>query len=180
MPQLLEAEGGITLAEENLRRTLAACAAFRTWCGVDTAEEALARVYVDDLPADERGLAARSREQLTALRPFALIDTGKQSGYTRGRVGTGTYVEAGTLAIVLEENVPEELAGDTANLARRFKNVLGNVIDELLALAYGAGYLAIDMLTLHGPVRCTTDDVAGEGDHQFAALEVRHGVGLQQ
>jgi hypothetical protein len=177
--RLEPATGGITLCEEHLRRTLADCPRFRAWCGADNQAQALARIHFDDLPAPEDGAAALSEDQIIALRPFALIETGKQGGYSRGRVATETYVEAGLLWIVLEENVPADLAQHTAALARKFKNTLGQIIAELLALAYEPDYLAIDQLTLHGPVRCTPETIVGEGDHQFAALEVRHGVGQQ-
>ena len=100
--RLEPATGGITLCEEHLRRTLADCPRFRAWCGADNQAQALARIHFDDLPAPEDGAAALSEDQIIALRPFALIETGKQGGYSRGRVATETYVEAGLLWIVLE------------------------------------------------------------------------------
>lgn len=174
------AEGGITLAEENLARTLAACARFQTWCGVASAGLALARIYFDALPLPENDKSAMARDQIVGLRPFALISTNPQNGYSRGRVGTQTYAEAGSLMVVLEENVPLALAADDAAAARAFKNTLGVILGELLELAYDATYLAIDQLTLNGPVRCHPDDVVGEGDHQFAGLAVNFGVGQQR
>lgn len=174
------AEGGITLAEENLARTLAACARFQTWCGVANETAALARIHFDALPVPENQRSVLSRDQIEGLRPFALIGTNPQGGYSRGRVATETYAEAGSLTIVLEENVPERLAHDDAAAARAFKNMLGVILGELLALAYEPTYLAIDQVTLQGPLRCHPDDVVGQGDHQFAGLAVSYGVGQQK
>lgn len=174
------AEGGISLAEENLARTLADCARFQSWAGATNRAQALKRIYFDSLPPPEADKAAHSRDSIEKLRPFALISTNLQNGYSRGRVGTQTYAEAGNLMIVFEEGVPDSLAADDAAAARKFKNTLGVIMDELLVLAYQATYLAIDQLTLQGPVRCHPDDVEGQGDHQFAGLAVSFGVGQQR
>lgn len=172
------AEGGISLAEENLARTLSDCARFRAWAGANNQAQALKRIYFDALPPPEGDRAAHTRDSIEKLRPFAMISTIPQNGYSRGRVGTETYAEAGNLIIVLEENVPDNLAADDAAASRRFKNTLGVIIDELLALAYQPTYLAIDQVGLQGPMRCHPDDVEAQGDHQLAFLAVAFGVGL--
>jgi hypothetical protein len=113
-----------------------------------------------------------------ALRPFAIITTTRQGGYSKGRIAAPrTYAEAGSLQIVFEENVSAAAAASIEGLERTFKNTLGVILDQMLELAYGAGYLAIDLITFHGPLRCGKDDVPGEGDHHFAFFDVQHGVG---
>jgi hypothetical protein len=174
-----DAEGGITLAEENLRLTLADCARFRTWTTASDQAKALARIYIDSLPNPPNDADSYSADELVALRPFAIVMTARQSGYSRGRVATETYPEAGKMAIAFEENVPASLADDVPALERQFKNTLGVIIDEMLGLAYQAGYLAIDLITFSGPVRCLKDDAVGEGDHHFAMFEIQYGVGVR-
>jgi hypothetical protein len=173
------AEGGITLAEENLRLTLADCARFRTWCGATNQAAALAKIFIDDLPVPPNDQDAYTADDIIGLRPFAILMTANQAGYSKARVATETYPEAGKLAIALEENVPAHLAGDVAALERQFKNTIGVIIDELLELAYQAGYLAIDLVTFHGPLRSTKDDAVGEGDHHWAILELQYGIGVR-
>jgi hypothetical protein len=174
---LEDAEAGITLVEDNLRRTLADCARFRTWAKASNQAQALARIYIDDLPEPPDDRDSYTSEEIIALRPFAIIQTAMRAGYSRGRLATGTYGEAGQLSIVFEENVDKSLARNTALLERRFKNHLGVIQTQMLELAYSATYLAIDLITFHGPMRCMKDDIPGEGDHHWAFFDVQHGIG---
>lgn len=186
MPAPLDtAEGGIALAEEHARITLADCARFRSWAlQAPDREAALARIYPKGLPKPPNDQQDYSADQYQALRPFAIILTARQGGFSKGRVATGTYPEAGKLAIVLEENIPADLADDPARVERRFENTVGVIIDELLALAYTAPdtdrqYLAIDIVTFSGPTRCSETERVAQGDHHFAMLELQYGVGIR-
>jgi hypothetical protein len=182
---LAAAEGGITLAEEHLRLTVADCARFRTWAlNAPDQAAALARIYIDGLPLPPEGQDAYTLEQMQALRPFAIVTTANQAGYSKGRIATATYAEVGKLAVAFEENVPANLARDIAAVERSFKNTLGTILDQMLGLAYTAPdadrqYLAIDLITFHGPLRCTQDVAVAEGDHHFAYFEVQYGVGVR-
>lgn len=178
MTQLPTAEGGLTAAEDNLKATLAASARFQTWANsAGNAELAAARIYIDDLPEAPGDQDSYTAEQIAGLRPFAIIRTEPRAGYSKGRVGTKAYVEAGKLHIVLEENVDPTMADDVAILERTFKNTLTVILDEMLALAYEPGYLAIDLITFHGPGRCSENEATGEGDHHFAMFEINWGIG---
>lgn len=180
MPTLPTAEGGITLAEENLKATLAGCARFQTWAkSAGNAALAAQRIYIDDLPDAPGDQDSYTSEQICGLRPFAIIRTEPRAGYSQGRIGTEAYVEAGKLHIILEENVEESMADDVALLERTFKNTLGVILREMLELAYQPGYLAIDLITFHGPGRCSENEATGEGDHHFAMFEVSWGVGVR-
>lgn len=180
MPTLPTAEGGITAAEENLKATLAASARFRTWAkNAATAAIAAQRIYIDDLPEPPSDQDGYTAEQISGLRPFAIIRTEPKGGYAKARVGTAAYAEAGKLHIILEENVDPSMADNVALLERTFKNTLGTILDELLDLAYQGGYLAIDLITFHGPGRCSENEATGEGDHHFALFEVQYGVGVR-
>ncbi len=177
MPDLEPAVGGIALAEENLRLHLANCPRFRSWANAGTVQQAINRIHIDALPSPADDKANYSKEEMLALRPFALLATIPKEGYSRVRVATETYIEIGELGIALEQNVPDDLAQAHANVERIFKNHLGVIINELLGLAYQGGFLAIDAITLHGPFRADPEVVQGEGDFQFAALQIKYGVG---
>lgn len=180
MPTLPTAEGGITLAEENLKATLAGSARFQTWAlNAPDATAAAARIYIDDLPDPPGDQDSYTSDQICGLRPFAIIRTEPRAGYSKARVGTEAYVDAGKLHIVFEENVDPSMADDVALLERTFKNTLGVILDQMLELAYQAGYLAIDLITFHGPGRCSENEATGEGDHHYAMFEVSFGVGVR-
>jgi hypothetical protein len=179
------AEGGITLCEDHLRTMLADCPRFRTFArNAADRQAALERIYIDDLPEAPEDKDAYSADDLRALRPFAIITTANQGGYAKARVAANTYAEAGKLHIVFEEDVEESEADDIALLERNFKNTLGVIQNELLARAYTAPdedsqYLAIDLITFHGPHRCPENSIPDEGDHHFALFDVQHGVGVR-
>lgn len=177
---LAAAEGGITLAEEHLRLTVADCARFRTWAlNAPDQAAALSRIYIDGIPDHPIDQDAYTLEQMQALRPFAIVTTANQNGFSKGRIATETYAELGRLAVAFEENVPANVARDVAALERTFKNTLGVILNEMLALAYQPGYLAIDLITFHGPLRCSRDVAVAEGDHHFAYFEIQYGVGVR-
>lgn len=180
MPTLPDAEGGITLAEENLKATLAGCARFREWAlNAPDATAAGLRVYIDDLPDPPGDADSYSAEQLQGLRPFAIIRTDGRGGYSKAKVATLGYAEAGKLQIWFEENVTQSDASDVMLLERKFKNTLGVILDQLLNLAYQPGYLAIDLITFNGPYRCSENEGTGEGDHHFAVFDIQYGVGVR-
>jgi hypothetical protein len=173
------AEGPITLCEEHLREHVAACPGFRKWLGVQTVGQALDKIYVDAIPAPLNDDGAYSRDDLIALRPYALIETRTEQGFTQARVATEVFIEMGRLMIAFEQNYLEELHNQPSQIEREFKNALGVILREMLARAYQPGFMAIDTITLDGPYRTTKEMAESEGYFQLAAFEVRHGTGLR-
>lgn len=178
------AEGSLTLAEENLARTLAATARWQTILDADDATEALASIYIDALPTprdgDNKPLEVFARAELEALRPFILIGQPPRASYQAGRVATDTYAEAGSFVCLFEFPVDEEDREDLSEAFRKIKNDLGVILKEMEAFSYLPGYLAIDRYQVDGPFRCEDDDVNDLGDHVFALVTVFWNGGLAQ
>ena len=162
------AEGAITLAESYLAASFAACARWQAWCGADDADEALESIYFDDLPPPPEAAKSYTREQLDSLRPYILIYSDEQTGVTWDHQSHSTgfgFRDNGTLKGFFEAAVDPQIAHDQQRLFRQFKNDVGVLVDELLALAGLAGYLAISTLSLYGPIRSHNDQQPGEGDY---------------
>jgi hypothetical protein len=173
------AEGPITLCEEHLRAHLAACPGFRKWLDVQTVNQALDKIYIDAIPAPQNDSGKYEREDIIALRPYALIETRTEQGFTQARVGTEAFIEMGRLMIAFEQNYLEEMHNQPAQIEREFKNALGVIWREMLERAYMPGFMAIDTITLDGPYRTTKELAESEGYFQLAAFEIRHGTGLR-
>lgn len=178
------AAGPITLAEEYLAATFAACARFQTMLGVASSAAALARCYIDSLPApaavggnvpDEY-----TRAQLETLRPFCLISQPPRKSYRRRRIATDTYAESGILQAYIEITVDSGDREDLSTAFRKFKNHVGVILTEADAFAYLPGYLAIDSYEFDGPFRCDDDEVNRSGDWMGAMLTVYWNGGLEQ
>jgi len=168
--------GGMSLAQEYLRTALADCSTFQAWVGAADQAEALARIYHEALPAPANGNEYTLAE-LQAYRPFALIWTSEQNGYSKRRLAVGTWAESGRIMIRLEEDVDPQIANDPAEVARRFRNTIGQIIDELCALTDpGAGYLVFHTVTVEaGPIRTEEDEARTLGDAQAVELSVEYG-----
>lgn len=177
------AEGSLTLAEENLARTIAGCARWQTIADAEDATEGLANIYIDALPTprdeEEVPLEVYSAEQLAELRPFALISQPPRQSYRAERIGDASYGEAGSLVILFEFAVDAEDRDEISEAFRKIKNDLGVLLTEMQALAYEPGYLAIDRFQVDGPWRCEDDAVNDLGDHVFAIVTVYWNGGLQ-
>ena len=195
---ITSAQGGIALAERRLATTLADCTEFRTLVGAEDAEEALARIYFTDIPRPAEGQTDYTREQLVALRPFAVIQTDLRRGYRFRNVAAYTnFVDGGELRLLIEANLDnllvdgEEagaLLGDDAEALRRFGNVIGKILQRdaddaeefrgVLDLAHSpdGDYLAIESGHLDGPFRSDRKEATDEGDHLFAILHFDWGT----
>lgn len=176
---LTAAAGSISLAVDNLRVTLADSAAFRTWSGTSTQAAALARIYYESLPPptdkNEHTLV-----ELTALRPCALVWTEPTSGFTLRHDSQGSsfgYNESGVMMIRFLQTVDPAIVADAAEIARRFLNAIGTILDELAASAGVAGYIASEELELEfGPYRGEVDERATQGDYIGCDVKVTWGT----
>lgn len=171
------AAGGISLAEHYAAEMLAASAAFRTLVGAANAAAARQRIYFDALPPPEGDQAVFSADELARYRPFAIVFTPSENSYRRVREATGTYVESGQIGIHLEANVPGNLGSDDGPLMRSWKNTVGQILDDLEALAYEAGYLAVNTFEVLVLAREAEDAIPANGDNVFAMLRLTWGAG---
>lgn len=151
---LTAAAGTVSSAEEALGRTLAACTAFQGDGGDETS--ARQRIFYHALPPPAND-GEYTAAELAAYRPCALIYTDFPRGYRWHKVGSFAWDDSGRLALELEWTVPEAVATDEAEVARRFSNWLGTVM-QLRANEADEQRGLIDLF-----------DLAPYADHQFLA-----------
>ncbi len=174
--QLTTATSGISLAEQHAANMLADSAAFRTWCGVSTAAQARQRIYFDALPVPPGDQAVLTKDDLVALRPFALLFTAEQNGYRRRKIAVNCFVESGQVVLQLEANIPTPLLDNRAEALRLFKNSLGAMLDEWEPLTDQAGYLSITMFDVQTLALEAEDAIPQHGDNIFAILNLPWGA----
>lgn len=174
------AAGPISLSAEHLAAMLAAAPSWQTWTGAADAATARGRVHFDELPPNADG-RDYTREELIALRPFAIVGV---TQFHRGRGGSPVALDSGALVMIVEDNVPEEIAAHGQEVALRFLNNLGALIDDLHDLANAgmqAGYLLIDEIDMpDGFMRQDPGKVEADGDAAWAVLTIAWGSGRQR
>lgn len=143
------------------RLTVAASAAFQTWVGAASAAAALARVYRDGLPKPSGGVYTAAA--LAALRPYCIIST--DDADLEAPASGPDWDQRGHLMLGFEQAVTTALANDPGGLGEAFENTIGDILDDMKALANTAGYLNISTISIPGPWVRTPEDVAAqEGD----------------
>ena len=164
--------GSMMLAQHYLRQSLANSATFRTW--TETADEAaaLAKIHYEGLPPPADNAADYTAAALTAYRPYAVVWTDEENGFWKNKEASGFFRAGGRLILKFEQDVPEAIAADPAEIDLRFKNTIGQIIDDLCNLTLvGVGYLCFERITVDiGPYRTHPDDVPSQGDWQ--AIEI--------
>lgn len=177
---ILAGSGPISIAEDLLRVTFADAAAVRTWMCVETQAQALGRIFIDALPPSKDGEKELSLSELKRYRPFIIINTAGTGGLRRRRTAVSApntvFNSAGQLEVRLEQELPATLVRDTHEAERRWKNTLGEIIDDVGALFGTAGYLdGNEIALIDGPYRNHQDDFEAEGMIQGARLTVTWG-----
>ena len=169
--------------KNRLRDTLAACYYFQRWTADTWTEaEAKERIYLDALPPPPDG-QAYTLDQMKGLRPFALI---YQTGVNiEVNAEPGGFKVRGTLTIVLEQNVPDNISGDPGEIDRQFDNFLSDVVftgndsqPGLLDLSKIAeqGYTKMATLESDGPARTVEARLNDVGDASQYLLHISWGV----
>jgi len=168
--------GCLSLAEENLRLTLADATAFRTWCGAADQAAALARIYREGLPAPQHG-DNYTAEELSLYRPYAVVFTLEQAGLTKTLDSISAHYEfaaQGRLKLRLYQNCPGGFNDQpTSDANIQWKNSIGQIIDGLCDLAGQAGYLACSEIRVDaGPYWAHPKKVPVEGLWQGVELGI--------
>jgi len=169
--------GPISLAQERLRVMLADCTTFRALVGATTQEQALSRLFHDALPPPARGVE-HTLDELRSYRPFGLVSTYPQDGHTLVRDTADRNAgaeEAGRLVIEIEWDVPETIANDPAEAGLRFNNAVGQIKQELFALAGVHPYLAISEIGQAGYFRGPEEQQQTKGDYLVYQLFIEWG-----
>ncbi len=175
------AVGNLARARENAGLTLADTAAFRALVGATSQGQALKRIHHCGLPrpADRQSYTV---EELEALRPFAILFTNPEAGYTKSAdaiTESFDYADSGRILIDLEVDVPAEIAPDDGEVMSRAENVIGQILDDLAGLCGKDGYLAAVTLALvEGPYRSPLEEGEAQGDYWSALLSLDWGQGV--
>jgi hypothetical protein len=138
--------GSLSLAQDHLRTMLADAAAFRTWCSAADQAAALAKIFHEGLPKPANG-ETHTRAELENYRPYAVIFTDDQNGFSRNLDAEGSFEASGRLKLRLYQTADDD-AGDepTSDANLRFKNAVGAILDDLCAAVATAGYLAFERI----------------------------------
>lgn len=152
--------GPLSLPLFYLKETLAASETFQGWIGATgTTEEKIAtaktRIYEFCV------------ERADWTRPYAFITDGDSWRAIKDGEGTHSWFGfEGALAMGFESDITE---GEDVDLeARRLRNIVGAIIDEMNLLAGRGGYLAIDQIDKEeGPVESAIDATETENAEHF-------------
>lgn len=182
------AVGVIAIAKDLLRTTLATCTAFRTWDGAAySVAQAKERIYFDALPPPENDGQEYTPDELSTLRPFALIfkpnSDGVRMRYAAVGGGGRRYHSSGTLMVLLQRDVPVADRDDPGQVDRDMENMVGLLLQSgdsgapgIAELAGNADYLAVTDIREVVTYRGDPDDEPGRGDYQTCILQVDWGV----
>lgn len=177
---ILTGSGPLSIAEDLLRVTFADATAVKTWLCVETQAQALGKIWIDALPPPKAGEKELSKSELQRHRPFIILNTAGTGGFRRRRTAISAphtvFNPSGLLEVRLEQELPATLVRDTHEAERRWKNTLGDILDDVGALFGAAGYLdGNEIALIDGPYRNHPDDFEAEGMIQGARLTVTWG-----
>lgn len=177
--------GPISLAQELLRTTLAACKYFQTFCGVSSSAAAAARIHHEGLPPPANHGDRYELDELAKLRPYACIYTDEQAGFSMRHDSTGDhfyYRPSGVLIARFERSLPKDVRNDFAEADRRLRNLAGQIMftDDasnpgLADLSGKAGYLAIEKMTFSGIFHTPEEELTGSGHSQAFYIDFEWG-----
>jgi hypothetical protein len=186
MPTLTTPLGPISLAQELLRASLAACKYFQTFCGVDSSAEALLRIWHEGLPPPANFGDRYTLDELAKLRPYCVIYTDEQAGFSMRHDSTDDhfrYRPSGVLIARFERALPKDVHNDFAEADRRLRNLAGQIMftDDadnpgLADLAGQGGYLAIEKMTFSGIYHTPEEEIPAMGQAQAFYIDVEWGT----
>lgn len=181
--ELTPPSGIFSTPKQRLRDTLAACFWFRSWTGPLLSEaDAAKRIYLEGLPTLPNN-QTYTREKMHDLRPFAIIYTTGMRIMADSEPG-GWHPE-GSFTIEFEQNVPDDIRNDPAEIDRLFDNRLGSIVytgkmsqPGLMDLAgvKERGYTDIKELFKDGPWRTAEAELHSKGDASIYYLHITWGV----
>lgn len=167
------------------RKMLADCYHWRRIAGGDpwSAEESLVHVHLDALPPP----AARgehTREELEAMRPFAIVSLGDGEAihFDLDSSGNCCVGMGGSVDVYIEMDVPPELRNTPSLLAADVYQRIGRVLRTgsaaepgLVELAGLPGYLALRRATMRAYYRTTRQERDEIGDATCVHLSLMWG-----
>ena len=170
--------GPIATVEQNLAQLIADTKAWQEWTGLRNAAKAIDRIHFAELqprPAgDEYG-----KDELAAERPFCVINTAPEDGYTVERVADGIsllFKPSGNLIAMFEDQVIDADTHDAPESNRKFKNHLGSVLSDMQDLPVAPGRLRIMAMTVAEIAREAEDHENDLGDAWIATVLINWSV----
>jgi hypothetical protein len=185
MTQLSAPLGCISTTEERLRNMLAACIPLQRWMGVTDGAAAKERIYVAMMEPptiyDEEADRAFYVTELKSRRPFCVLWT---SSFRIDIIASPSCPSpSGSVMVLFEENIADELRDNYPEAYRRFYSVVGSILHSearhepgLVELNGTADYLYFRSLDPSQPVRCPTDSIPQQGDSHQLILTVEWGT----
>lgn len=127
-----------TSAEDYTREMLSTVAPFQAFVGAENAEDALEKIFIDELPEPEDGSSFTDIELEVSLGAFAVVTSPTGTPYSLRRSKGGYPLSGGTIEIMIHQVIttPEHLENDEVRLAvdsRNFKNSHGLIAEKLWA-----------------------------------------------
>lgn len=162
------ATGRLGKALSYLRTSLSNSAAFQTLTGSGNATEALEHIYLEALPPPANNAENYSLTELGTYRPFAIVF---KETFVRSKTAIpASFETALDLGIYLEQAIASEIADDPWEVVMRWQNIIDAIREEVEAQADTAGRLCFDAIEQTELERCRSDEIPGEGNHQWATL----------
>lgn len=169
-----------TLAQDYLRTMLADCPAVRTWMDVSTQAAALLRIHHEGLPAPAGGADEHTAAELVAHRPYIILWTDEERGYTLTLDGAGGHDEfsdSGRLKLRLVQNAPDTVGDEpTSEANHTWRQTIGQILDDLCDLSGLAGYLSFRGISVeYGPFWSHPKVAATQGVWQAVEIAITWG-----
>ncbi|MGD8237838.1 MAG: hypothetical protein PVH68_04760 [Armatimonadota bacterium] len=163
---------------ERLRTMLANCDTWQTWTGATGGTEAeriaaaKEHIYIPVIPRVD---GEEYPTTVADARPYALIDQGATHG--RDSVSTGPRgLPSGSILLMIAADTPDAVADDPSDAQQSFMGNVGDVLDELDALAGTSSHLALRSWELiNGPFR-SDDFEEASGDYWEVVYEISWSV----
>ncbi len=158
-----------------MQDTLANCAEWQSWTDAANATQAESRIFQEALPKPRNG-DTYTLDELRTYRPFALIETEDEEMFRTERVGVGTTSDSGVIKLSIEDDVPEAIEDQPAEIAIRWRNHIGTLIGELMDQHGTAGRLAIESIEVQRIYRTEEEEIKTIGDAIAVEMRITWGV----
>lgn len=177
---LTAAVGILSEVIDVLRNTIAESATFRAWVNAPNTAEALEHIYYEGYPPPGDGVA-HTLEELLHIRPCAIVWMEPLEGLRGEKAAAGAGKEnfnhSGTVMVKLIQDIDPDIAADPGEISRRFCNVVGGVVNDVLALNESGGYLATRGWSCFGPFLEEAERIPEVGNTIELDLRFEWGMG---
>lgn len=176
---LTAAVGMLSDVVDLLRVTLADSATFRAWVNAPNRDEALEHIYYEGYPPPGDGVG-HTLEELLHIRPCAIVWMEPLEGVRGDKdsagAGVANFNHSGVMMVKLIQDIDQAVAADPGEISRRFCNVVGGVVNDVLALNESGGYLATRAWSCFGPFLEEAERIPEVGNTMELDLRLEWGM----